>query len=81
MSTTNKTHTAFIRSDGVEYDPQKFIYLEGPCKKCLASNNSLIVLTYKPNDADRGEGIFETVCITCSAIHIYYYKNIDIRIE
>ena len=78
---TAKTHTAYIKNDGPEYNPDKFVYLEGPCKKCGASNNTLIILSYKSNQKERGEGIFNTTCLVCNATHIYYHKNVDIKEE
>lgn len=65
----------------MDFDPPKFVYLEGPCRKCEVSNNVLVILSYKPNMKDRGEGIFNTACIVCGDMHIYYHKNVEIKEE
>lgn len=80
-ATNNKTHTAIIKKDGLEYSPSVFVYLQGPCKLCSTTNNSLIVLTYKPNNEEKGEGIFDTYCMSCKGRHVYFYKNIAVQQE
>lgn len=81
MNQVQKTHIAHIKKDGKGFDPEVFMYLEGPCKSCKISNNSIIVMSYTPNTEDKGEGVLSTVCMCCMRKNVYFYKNISIQEE
>jgi hypothetical protein len=54
----------------------RFFTLFGKCKKCNIANTSLIVTTFLPNNKDKKQSIFRTICLNCFDKSMYFGHEI-----